>query len=196
MASSSRHFAIGALLLLATTGCWTGRLFEAGRVRESVLEVRSAALDGERLHLEYTAELVGLGSRRRAPRAATLELAALRVRPEYPVDTFPLERVAPGGFGGRELPLALVTPEAPAPPPADAGPTLLVELEEGGGRPRSVRLCPRAGAPCLPPFRSAALYRDRTAWWVYPLLPLSGALDAALFPFHLVTVGPFFVLGD
>jgi hypothetical protein len=193
MASSSRSLAIGALLLLAATGCWTGRVFEAGRVRESVLEYRSAALDGEQLHLEYTAELVGLVSRCREPRAATLALAALRAQPEVPVDVFPLERVAPGGFAGRPLPLAAVAPGDP-PAPA-AGPELLVELEEDG-RPRSVRLCPRAGASCLPPFYSAALYRDRTAWWVYPLLPFSAALDAALFPLSMVTVAPFFVLGD
>jgi hypothetical protein len=196
MASSSRTLAIGALLLLASTGCWTGRLFEAGRVRESVLEYRSAALDGEQLHLEYTAELVGLHSRRRAPRAATLPLAALRARPELPVDGFPLQRVAPGGFAGRQLPLDVVAPGDPPAAPTDGGPALLVLAEPEGRPPGSVRLCPRPGAPCLPPFHSAALYRDRTAWWVYPLLPFSAALDAVTFPLSMVTVAPFFLLGD
>lgn len=188
MGCSSRRLGAAALLWLALPGCWTGRLFEAGRVRESVLEYRSAALEGDRLRVEYTAELDGLFSSRREPRAALLPLAALRAQPPLPVDAFPVERVTPGSPAS-----ASPAPATRVPQPSRDDPELL-RLEPGP--PSGFRLCRAAGGPCSARFYSAALYRDRTAWWVYPLLPLSVALDAALFPLQVVSVGPFFVLGD
>jgi hypothetical protein len=70
-----------------------------------------------------------------------------------------------------------------------------VEVIEGEAGDRGFRLCTDAG-PCQRMFHSEALYRDRTAWWVYPLLPLSGALDVVFLPIHAIGLAPFFLIGD
>lgn len=211
MASSSRpqRVALVALLLTsALSGCWTGRIFQAGRVRESVLEVHAAGLTQSCLRLDYRAELEGGGSSRRLePRAVRIELAALRAQPEYPVDAFPLEREPPGTREPGEVPVPIVPEgseperegreparEAGAAPPDSTG-AMLVRVETDAQGNQLLRLCPATGA-CIGQLYTAALYRDRTAWWVYPLLPFGVVVDAALLPLQLVTTAPFFLAGD
>jgi len=217
MASSSRlpratrqRAALVALLLTtAAPGCWTGRIFQAGRVRESVAEYRAAGLTQDSLRVDYTALLEGGGSGRRLqPRAARVGLAALRAEPEHPVDAFPLERVSPDAPAPGEVPLALVRggrrpvrggqrpvrEEEAAPGRGAESLVLRVEIDSQGHQ--LLRLCPSGAGPCVGHLYSAALYRDRTAWWVYPLLPLGIVVDAVLLPLQLVTTAPFFLAGD
>jgi len=205
MASSSRRWRATAALLAATClGCWTGRIFEAGRVREQVIDFRGAALGRDSLRLDYTVELSGRGTApgRRAERAASMSLAALSAEPAYPVDAFPLERISSGSplEGARPIPIldAAAVPEAQhaALPSGPATDPWLLRLENSASGHELLRLCPGDGAACVGQLYSAALYRDHTAWWVYPLLPLGVAVDIALLPFQFVTTAPFFLLGD
>ncbi len=154
----------------------------------------TAALEGERVLVEYDADLVDasgrlLGTERRA---AAIERRALGASPEIPVDSFPVEAIEAGaelGAGGR--PLRLV-PEGAF---AAIGEAPILELIREDGRDRGFHLVTgdgrREGV-----FRSEALSRNRTAWWVYALVPFSAALDAALFPVQVVSVAPFFLAGD
>jgi hypothetical protein len=208
-ATCQRAALVALLLTTAAPSCWTGRIFQAGRVRESVVEYRAAGLTQDSLRLDYTALLEGGGSGGRLqPRAARVGLAALRAEPEHPVDAFPLERVSPDARVPGEVPLALVR-EGQRPVPngqrlvregeAAAGPgaeSLVVRVETDPQGHQLLRLCPSAAGPCVGQLYSAALYRDRTAWWVYPLLPLGIVVDAALLPLQLVTTAPFFLAGD
>ena len=196
MASSSRRAATLLLLLaFASSGCWTGRLFEAGRVRESVVGYRGAALDGDTLRLDYTVELSGAGVERREPRSARIRISDMRMRPEHPVDAFPLTPLDPDGPPAEAPPLPILAP-GKGPPPAGAAFVVRVETTPAGHE--VLRLCPaRADAsPCEGSLYAAALYRDRTAWWVYPLAPIGAAVDVALLPLQLITTAPFFVAGD
>lgn len=198
MASSSRARVTAAALLLAfaSSACWTGRIYEAGRVREAVVAYHSIALDGESLRVDYSVDLTGSrgGSRPGGARSVAIPLAALEAEPELPVDAFPVEPLpAARGEPGGSIQLMLREAESPA-PAAPARPLALVAVRDG--RHEGFRLCAGSGAPCRGRFHSATLYRDHTAWWVYPLLPFGVALDAALVPLQLVSVSPFFLFGD
>jgi hypothetical protein len=181
------------LLSFLAAGCWSGHLFEMGRVRESVVAYHGAFSDGERLLLDYSVELADWRGRplRHERRAAAVPVAALSAAPELPVDAFPLERVRLSearSSEDRRLPLvAADTADAPAGAP-------YVALLDGDGR-HGFMLC-AAHDRCQAVFHSEALYRDRTAWWVYPILPFSVALDLALLPGQVIGVAPFFLLGE
>jgi len=183
---------VSAVCLLS--GCWTGWVYERGRIRESVRSYERAALEGERVLVEYDADLVDANGRllETERRAAAIERRALGAAPEIPVDSFPVEAIDPGaelGTGGR--PLRLV-PEGAS---AAIGEAPVLEVITEDGRDRGFYLATgdgkREGF-----FRSEALFRNHTAWWVYALVPFSAALDAALFPVQVVSVAPFFLAGD
>jgi hypothetical protein len=195
MDSSSRvALALAAALLFS--GCWTGRLYERGRVGESVLAYHAAVTDGERLIVDYSVELEDWKGRPigRGRRGASIPIDAMEARPEHPVDAFPLERVqlppVPADHY-RSVPI-LTKGSLPSDPSAPA----FLEVVEVGGRHEGFRICAGPGEGCSGRFRSGALYRDGTAWWVYPLLPLSAAMDALLFVPQVVGQSPFFLLGE
>jgi len=84
-----------------------------------------------------------------------------------------------------------------------------VEITEHVGRHLDFRVCPGdsdrrmtrvstadAADLCLGPFHSAALYDDHLAWWIYPLAPITAAIDLALLPIQVVTLPPLLLLGD
>ena len=153
---------------------------------------RPQFLGPDEIGLDYSVETTDARGHARAPgrRAAIIPRAALTTIAETPVDAVAVERIdpvarrAPGSGrlrAGRVVVLAAVDEE-------------FVEVIVAAGRQRGFRLC-RDGA-CGGLFRSQILYRDRTAWWVYPLLPFSGALDIALTPLQVISVSPFFLVGD
>lgn len=183
-----------ALLALAAalSGCWTGRVYELGRLRESVVSYDRAALRKDRILLDYTVEIRGRDgvARERARRAVEIPRAALSARPEHAVDAFPLTRLEATDAARAGRPLVLW--REPAPPPDGNGPFLALVPGEPG--PAGFLLCQQE--LCEGRFHSEALYRDHTAWWVYALVPFSAALDAALFPGQAVSLAPFFLLGD
>lgn len=195
MASCTR--AAGLLLaasLLLQSGCWTGRVYELGRVRESVWSYERAWLDRDQILLDYRVELADRHRRprSRASRAVAIPRRALRAEPELPVDAFPVREIRAGRVEpGAATPLPVV--EAQDAQRGVEAPFLEVVAGETGVS--GFRLCLDAET-CRRPFRSEALYRDRTAWWVYPLLPFSAALDVAFIPLHAIGLAPFFLMGD
>ena len=98
MDSSSRAW----LLALAAAawllpGCWTGRVYERGRIRESVLSYDSALLDGDRIRLEYSVELIDANGAllETGRRIVAIPRGAIGATPEVPVDAFPVEAIDP-----------------------------------------------------------------------------------------------------
>lgn len=93
-----------------------------------------------------------------------------------------------------------------------AGPReLFAEIAEHDGQHLGFRLCPlttateharfdtlpaRLERDCRGDFYSAALYEERFAWWIYPIAPISLAVDIALVPIQLITLPPLLVLSD
>jgi hypothetical protein len=177
--------------LTALPGCWSGHLFEAGRRRETVVRYERAFLVGERLRLDYSVEVRNRRGEplRREQRSASVALAALAARPELPVDAVPVEvsRRLPEPAGE---PVALARGASEA--AAAATPLVLAIRHEDGS---DVGFTLRRAHPeeDLGQLRSGALVRDRTAPWVYPLLPFSAALDVAVVPLHVLGVGFFLV---
>ncbi len=179
MAGSSRPPILALLALLLCGGCVSGRLFEAGRVSESVVAYERAHVRETALVVAYTVQVESAlgGTRGRAERAARIPLEALAADPPHPVDSFPLEPVRRDHLQEGEEPAEL-------------------EILPGDGVPAGFRLCEPLRGDCLGPFYSGALYRDRTAWWVWPVLPAAAVADVLLMPVHLVMTAPFFLLGD
>lgn len=175
-------------------GCWTGRVYERGRIRESVVRYESAVLEGDRIVVDYTVALVDangdlLGTERRS---AAIARDALGATPEIPVEAFPVEVIdgdAARKRGGR--PLALVRDDGCAP----EGGAPWLDVVTGGGRDTALHLVTE-GAGREGILRSEALYRNRTAWWAHLLAPFAAALDVAMFPLQVVSVAPFFIVGD
>jgi hypothetical protein len=201
MGFSSRGLALAVFMVIAIPGCWTGRLIEWGRLRESVVTFTNAALDGEELRLDYTVEVSDANEQLRSieERSATVGLAALVTRPEQPVDQFSIKRVSAGSRTGREVPIALAIGQRGAWPEGTGGvlsaPMVLV-VDEQDGRHMGFRLCPIAGDQCQGHLYSAALYRDHVAWWVYPIAPITAIVDLALIPAQAVTLPLLLYYGD
>jgi hypothetical protein len=200
MASSSSWLALAPGLLICLTGCWTGHLVEAGRMREEVVTYHAAAVDGERLRLDYTVERVDARQRPRGTkeRSAIVAVADLAANPAYPVDAFPVERVSSGSRGGREIPVMLVSSRNQTSPvvAGASSSSFVMEIDGQGVRHDGFRLCGTSGRGCVGHFHSAALHRDYIVWWVYPLAPLTLGVDAVLFPLQLVTMPPLLAVSD
>ncbi|CAG0998055.1 hypothetical protein BURK2_02806 [Burkholderiales bacterium] len=192
MDCSSRPVAMLAVACLGLAGCFTGRVAELGRVRESLAGYDAAALDGDRLLFDYTATLEGptIGVGATAARRAAIPKHTLFVSPPPEVDRFPIERLdRDRELEGARLPV-VGAHEAPS---AHRG-AHLVLLEGEDGR-LDLRLCV-PDEPCSERFHGAALSQSAMSWWVTPLFPFAFALDVALFPLQMVSVAPFFVFGD
>lgn len=177
-----------ALLALSTPGCVTGHLLDAARCRERPIALHEASLEGDRLVLAYTAEIVDDRGQPQAQAARRASVPVEQLRDaSRPYDAFAVERLAPEGpLPGRTL--ALVRP-GDAPPPryveilaadADGSPVVALHGETG----------------VAPAFPMAALTAVRTRAWVYPLLPFSAAFDVATVPPLLVLGSPLLVFGD
>ena len=83
-------------LSLATSGCVTGHLFDAGRLQERVARYDDAYSDGQQLHLRYQAVIEDLDGEvvERAARGASLALAELRTRPALAIDEIRVDRAS------------------------------------------------------------------------------------------------------
>jgi len=179
-----------ALLALAAPGCVTGHLLDAARRRERPVAVHEAALDGDRLVLGYTASVCDDRGRPlgQAARRASVPLAQLGDA-SRPTDAFAVEHLAPDGpLPGRALVLVRSGDAPPAPPFVEV--SALDEIASP-----SVTLHGRDGR-VAPAFPTEALTQLTTRPWVYPLVPLSAAFDAATLPPLLLLGTPLFVLGD
>jgi len=192
MGSSTRHGIALALLALGAQGCLTGHLLDAARRREQPVAYHDASIDGGRLLLGYSAVVSDDQGRHleRTERWAALALADLR-RADLAVAAFPVARLAHDApVHGRRVALhAGRDGRLDGPPP-------FLEIDEGpDGRQLRFVLHETPGVP-YPPFYSAALTRTRSAPWVYPLLPLSLAVDAATNPVLLFFAPAVMVLGD
>lgn len=192
MACSSRRVLAAALVgLAALPGCFSGHLYEAARRREFVVRYDRAFVADGRLRVDYRVDVRDPSgtSLRRARRSASLALTDLGALPEIPVDEIAVDvsrRVpAPAGEPVALARSAAETRAAPTPL------VLLIRQEDDGDA--GFALLRREPEERLGGLRSGALVRDREAPWVYPLLPLSAALDVAVTPVHVLGVGFFLV---
>jgi hypothetical protein len=177
------------LLLLGGEGCVTGHLFDAALRREQPLSYHDALLDQDRLALAYTALVTNDAGKvlGRRERRVALSLAELR-RHDLAVEAFPVEPLADDApLSGRRLALE---PEAKA----GASAYLEIERDPNGREVRFVLHDPGSGP--YAPFYSTALTRTSTEPWVYPLLPLSAAVDLASFPVLVVFFPVMMLIGD
>src|SRR6266852_3302951 len=177
MGFSTSRLVAPLLLTLGAQGCLTGHLLDAARRREQPVAFHQAFVDGDRLLLAYTALVtddLGEPLARRERRAA-LALADLR-RGDLAADAFPVARLADDApLGGQPTALGAGGDRRDRSSP-------FLEIEEApSGRPLRFVLHEPRGGPYAP-FYSAALTRTRTSAWVYPLLPLALAIDAATDP--------------
>jgi hypothetical protein len=179
MAWSSR---VLVLLALAAQGCATGHLIDAARRIEQPLAYQEAALDGDRLQLRYTAMVLDDNGDRldRRERRVAVALADLG-RPIDAVRVDPLPDATP--LQGTAVPLAA------------NGSAPWVEVERRNGRDVRLRLHASSnGGPQV--LESAALTHRRTEPWVYPLVPLTLALDLVINPVLLFFAPAVILPGD
>lgn len=191
-----------AVLLWICPGCLSGHAIELGRIHESVLRYERAFSNDERLLLRYEVEI---GDHRRtrlggAQREVALLVDDLRAVPELEVGRFPIqpvriEQALEPGDHELELVMGLQAPlAAQAVPTAQIG-VMRLQIESRDGRHIGFRL--QGGSPGgSARFRSGALYHSHLAWWVYPLLPFTAALDLALLLPQIVAVTPLFLAGE
>ena len=190
-----------ALVSAATSGCWTGRLIEVGRISEQVARYDRVVLVDDALHLDYRVtltnarrETIGHGER-----SARIELAALAADPEWPVDTFPVEHDPTPAHGGQDLVITNETedPHFEVTPVATVGaPRVALQIDSDDGRHAGFRICEAAAPDCAAHFHSGALHVHHMQWWVYPLAPFAAAIDLALVPAQLATWPWLILAGD
>jgi hypothetical protein len=185
-----------ALLALAASGCMTGHALEAARRREQVLAYREAFLDGNRLVLGYRALVSNDEGEPVAERDrwAAIELADLRGPRVPPVEDFPVAWLDGPPTGGRPAVLRISDADSAGPCTAADAPYLDVERVDG----RHTRVVLRDAQAPTPyaPLHSAALTRVSTVPWVYPLVPLTLAVDAVVDPVLLFFAPAVLVVGD
>lgn len=176
-----------AALALGASGCVTGHLLDAARLREHPIEVQAAAVGEDRLWLAYTAVVtdpVG-AERERRERCSAVSLETLR-RDEAPVETVrvvPLADDAP--LGGRPVPIVAG---------AEGAEESLSVVEPDDGAPLLLVL--RDGGRTYAPLYGNALARSWIAPWVYPLLPLGLAVDAVGVPVLVLFAPLVIAIGD
>jgi len=189
----TRQLATGTtlvLLVLGGEGCVTGHLFDAALRREQPLSYHDALVDRDRLGLAYTALVANDAGKvlGRRERRVAISLAELR-RHDLAVEAFPVEHLADDApLPGRRLALES------ADKGDGASAYLEIEREPDGREVRFVLHDPASGP--YAPFYSTALTRTSTEPWVYPLLPLSAAVDLATFPILLVCFPVMILIGD
>lgn len=190
--SRSRRVAALGVLLAGLPGCVTGHLLDAARRRERALVIERAERDGDRVVLHYVAEVSDdagtvLGT---TAAAAALPLAVLRASEAPRADAVtPAWRRAGSDPRGRSVSLVREAPE-----PSSPGPTLEVVAEEG--RDTALVWHDGAGTPPWAPVPAAALTRQRTAPWAWPLAPAALAVDAVVVPVLLFFAPAVIVIGE
>ena len=173
MARSTREI-FCVLVAALQVGCITGQAFDAARLDEGPEELVEACRQGDWIRVRYqavsTREFGQVVSRHE--RAAAIRLSDLEARPRLPVDRVEVLALEPGevksGPDCLAIPATLVAPGNPS---------------DDGGEDKVI--VPRG-----------VLHRDRTAAWVYPLVPLTLALDAAATPVLLVFWAPYVAASD
>ncbi len=199
--SAPRALVLCALLPIALSGCWTGRLIELGRLHESVVTFDDAALDGEDLRVDYTVEVADVRDEFQAKkrRSAAVPIAALAIHPPVQVDEVPVRRLSAGSRADREVPVDLVIGQRSRARSQGTGllvAPMVLEIDREDDRHTGFRLCPNTAARCHGYLHSGTLYRDHIAWWVYPIAPLTVLVDLALIPIQLVTLPPMLFAAD
>jgi hypothetical protein len=174
---------------------------ESGRLHESVLTYTAAGIDDQELRLDYTVEVSSAREepRSKQDRSAIVEVAALKQRPELPVDEFPVRRVAVRPVVESDWSGMLIIAPRHASSESDMAPSsprLWLDVDEPSGRHVGFRLCPVSDPECEVYFHSAALYRSHISWWVYPLAPLAFGIDVGILPFQAVTLPFLLYFGD
>jgi hypothetical protein len=173
----STRIAVSVVLVVATTGCVTGHLFEAARRWERARAFEQASVDGDRLIVRYLTEVTDdagtpLGERWRR---AVVALGPLRRAPVVAEDVR-VERIRDAGaLPGRRV--SIVT----APLPRGGGPVSLVVDD---------------GALAVAPIPGNAFTTVSTAGWAYPLLPVALCVDATSLPVLLLFAPGAMVIGD
>jgi hypothetical protein len=169
-------------VVVGTTGCLTGHLFDRARRREYVGTVREAWLDDDRLVIGFGARVTDDDGHmlRRAPRWAVVSLAEIARTPVPAV-----EHLASWSRRGRRV--AVWDGSGPPPPP----PRLLVGPGADGVLRLADETSDEAGA-----LAESALTVVRTEPWVYAVAPLTVVLDVAITP-PLAAMAPAVLLfGD
>jgi hypothetical protein len=185
---------LGALAMLAVAlpGCVTGHLLDAARRRERPLTITGATLDGDRVVVQYTAEITDDAGTRvgMTPAAAAIPLRVLRA----PVSPRADELVPGSGTVNAVGTPVHVVRGAPADGPLCAGPLLEVVSEDG----RDSALVWHDGPTGPPgaPVPTAGLTRMRTAPWAWALAPAGLAVDAVLVPVLVFFAPAVMVLGE
>lgn len=184
MVCSTRRW-LGALLIAVggvQVGCITGKAFEGARLDESPERVHEACLHGEKLRIRYTAvvtrEFGEIIARRE--RGAEIDVAALEERPRRRVDRIKVVPLDPEDTVLRE------------------GCTPVQVRVTGlgfGAKREGVAAESSAGVPLLV-LPAPVLHRDGTAAWVWPLLPVTLALDTVATPSLAVLWGAYYVITD
>ena len=174
MARSTRKI-LCALTAALQLGCITGLAFDGARLDEGPEELVEACRQGEWLRVRYdaisTREFGQVVSR--GERAAAIRLADLEARPRLPVDRVEVLAIEPGEM--------------------QSGPGCLAVTAKLVASDNTTNRAENDHAVVVP---RGVLHRDRTATWVYPLVPLTLALDAAATPLLLVFWGPYMAVSD
>ena len=158
--------------------CLTGKTLEGGRLDESPETLHEACLDGDTLRVRYTAvvtaefgEAVG-----RRERGAAIDASALAVQPRLPVHEIAVSPVDPADVMRR------------------AGCRLVEVRLMAGASGEAPPEIPRDRARIALP--APVLHRDGTAAWVWPLLPVTLALDTVVTPTLAVLWVVYFPMTD
>jgi hypothetical protein len=183
-----------ALLAIGLPGCVTGHLLDAARRREHPVAITAAGLEGDRLLVRYTAEVTddtgdGVGT---TEAAAALPLSQLRTPASPAADALAPDWIAPARVARGEP--VVVARGTASRGDACAGRTLEVIEKDG----RDVALVWRDGGATPPwaPVPIAALTRQRTAPWVWPLMPPAVAVDGVVGPILLFFVPAVMVVSE
>jgi hypothetical protein len=168
-----------ALLVLLAQGCVSGHLLDAARTRERLRVVHGATVEAGEVRIDYDVTVTDDAGRPVGDgrRAAAIELEDLR---------------GPAALAIRSVRPPAEAPQAPgicAPHPS--GTVLCVEH-----RDRLLLLRDPESGEAYPPLSARAFTRVRTAPWVYPLLPLTLAIDAVVTPALLLTAPAPILIGE
>jgi len=184
-----------ALLAAVLPGCVSGHLLDAARRHERPIAVTAAAVDGDRLVVRYTAEVLNDAGDRlgTADGAAAIPLATLRAAQSPAADAVSPSWLSPSGSVGA-VPVTIERAGHSGAGATCAGPVLEVIAKDGRDTALVWRDPP--GAPPYAPVPLAALTRSRTAPWAWPLMPPMLAVDAVLTPVLVILAPSVMVLGE
>lgn len=190
MACSTERLVAALVLAVTASGCFSGHLLDAARRREHVLQVREAWLGDDVLVLRYAAVDANDAGRPVARREqwAAIPLADVRdgTRPVDTLDVTWLDAADARRRAGR--PVAVVrTSDVGAPS---------VEAIARDGRDVAIVLRETNDTPPAPPLDVRAFTRVHVQPWVWPLVPLTLAVDSVCTPALLIFAPAVIGLGD